>query len=159
MRKLLLITASLMLLVACNNGNRAEGTEDVDSTAQEDSLTLLDLLYHYRYGDIVFIVHDNQPNSNGWVTRFEVIYINDNTDESFSVDECAAVHFDTDGFKVAKCRLTNPDAKCTADEIWLMHNCYYNTEGKKVREDTEEYDYAHMEEEYGEELINVSKKS
>lgn len=41
----------------------------------------------------------------------------------------------------------------------VMHNCYYNTEGKKVREDTEEYDYAHMEEEYGEKLINVSKKS
>ena len=41
----------------------------------------------------------------------------------------------------------------------VMHNCYYNTEGKKVREDTEEYDYAHMEEEYGEELNNISKKS
>lgn len=75
--------------------------------------------------------------------QIEVIYVNDNTDESFSVDECAAVHFDEDGFKVAKCRLTNPDAKCTADEIWVMHNCYYNTEGKELRENTEEDNYAH----------------
>jgi len=36
MIKQLLLAASLMLLVACNNGNRVEGTQDVDSTAQED---------------------------------------------------------------------------------------------------------------------------
>ena len=75
------------------------------------------------------------------------------------VADGAAVNFDKDGFKIAKCRLTNPDAGCTAGEIWVMHDSYYNVYGKKIREDKSEYDYERMEKEYGESLVNAQRTS
>lgn len=117
------------------------------------------IMYIHRYGNNVFLVGDLIPNSNGWTSRFSVYKINGETFGMAFVANGAAVHFDKDGFKVAQCRLTNPDADCTANEIWVMHDSYYNINGKKVREDKTEYDFETMEKEYGDSLVNAQKMS
>ena len=115
------------------------------------------IMYSYTYGDNVFVVGDFMPNSNGWTVRFPIYKINARTFRMTYVDEGAAVHFGKDGFKVAQCRLTNPKATCTADERWVMHDAYYNSAGKKVREDRHEYDWNKMEEMYGDTLVNACR--
>ena len=112
-------------------------------------------MYSHRYGDNVFIVGDFLPNSNGWTVRFPIYKIHARTFKMTFVTDGAAVHFGKNGFKVAQCRLTNPDATCTADERWVMHDTYYNGAGKKIREDRHEYDFQKMEEEYGDTLVNA----
>lgn len=122
----------------------------------EDSFPIM---FSRTYGDNVFVVGDFMPNSNGWTVRFPVYKINARTLKMTFVDEGAAVHFGKDGFRIAQCRLTNPKAACTADERWVMHDTYYNSAGKKIREDKHEYDYQQMEEKYGEELVNARRMS
>ena len=117
------------------------------------------MMYSHRYGNNIFLVGDFVPNSNGWTVRFPIYRINaENFDMSF-IAEGAAVHFEKDGFKVAQCRLTNPDADCTANEIWVMHNSYYDIYGKKKREDKSEYDFEAMKKEYGDSLVNERRIS
>ena len=120
----------------------------------EDSFPVM---YSHIYGDNVFVVGDFMPNSNGWTVRFPIYRINAKTFKMKFMTDGAAVHFGKDGFKVAHCRLTNPDANCTADERWMMHDTYYNSAGKKIREDRHEYDYLKMEEKYGDTLVNARK--
>lgn len=117
------------------------------------------IMYSYRYGNNIFLVGDFVPNSNGWTVRFPIYKINVESLEMSFVGDGAAVHFDKNGFKVAQCRLTNPEADCTANEIWLMHNSYYDVNGKKIREDKSEYDYETMEKEYGDSLVNAQEMS
>ena len=125
----------------------------------EDYYEGFPIMYSYRYGNNIFLVGDLVPNSNGWVSRFSIYIINVETLNISFVADGAAVHFGKDGFKVAQCRLTNPDADCTADEIWVMHDSYYDVNGKKVREDRSEYDYERMEKEYGDSLVNAQRMS
>lgn len=113
------------------------------------------IMYSRVYGDKVFVVGDIMPNSNGWTVRFPIYMINVKNLKMTFVDEAAAVRFEKDGFKIAQCRLTNPKAICTADERWVMHNTYYNSAGRKIREDRREYDYKQMVEEYGDTLVNA----
>lgn len=120
----------------------------------EDSFPVM---YSHIYGDNVFVVGDFIPNSNGWTVRFPIYRINARTFKMKFITDGAAIHFRKDGFKVAHCRLTNPDADCTADERWVMHDTYYNSAGKKIREDKHEYDYLKMEEKYGDTLVNARK--
>jgi hypothetical protein len=115
------------------------------------------IMYSHTYGDNVFVVGDFMPNSNGWTVRFPIYKINARTFRMTYVDEGAAIYFGRDGFRIAKCRLTNPDATCTADERWVMHDAYYNSAGKKVREDRHEYDWNKMEEMYGDTLVNACR--
>ena len=117
------------------------------------------IMYIHRYGDNVFLVGDFTPNSNGWTVRFPVYKIDAKTLNMSFVDDGAAVNFGKDGFKIAQCRLTNPDADCTANEVWVMHNSYYDTNGKKIREDKSEYDFGAMEKEYGDSLVNAHRTS
>lgn len=112
-------------------------------------------IYSNRYGEDIFIVGDIMPNSNGWTIRYPIYHIDAKTFKMRFVDEGAAVHFDKDGFKIAKCRLVNPDATCTAEEIWMMHDLYYDCHGIKKREDGSEYDWNKMEKIYGDTLVNV----
>ena len=117
------------------------------------------IIYSHRYGNTVFLVGDFVPNSNRWTSRFSMYKINADTFQMTFVDNGAAVHFGKEGFKVAKCRLTNPDADCTANEIWVMHDSCYDVNGKKVSEDKTEYDYEIMEKEYGDSLVNAQRMS
>lgn len=116
-------------------------------------------VYRYRYGDNIFIVGDIQANSNGWTVNYPIHRLNVKTLKLDYLESAAAVHFEKDGFKIAKCRLTNEDTMCTADEIWVIHNCYYNCEGERIKEDSNEYYYDHMVDEFGEELINAERVS
>lgn len=117
------------------------------------------IMYSHIYGEIIYLVGDFTPNSNGWTIRFPIYEVDAKTFEVSFVDDGAAVNFGKEGFKIAQCRLTNPDADCTADEIWVMHNSYYDINGKKVREDKSEYSYDAMEKEYGDSLVNARKMS
>lgn len=117
------------------------------------------VMYSHRYGNNIFLVGDFVPNSNGWTIRFPIYKINAENFDMFFIDDGAAVYFEKDGFKVAQCRLTNPDADCTANEIWVMHNSYYDTNGKKIREDKSEYVFEAMEKEYGDSLVNERRIS
>lgn len=114
-------------------------------------------LYQCRYGDNIFIVGDHQANSNGWTVNYTIHRLNVKTLKLEFIENAAAVHFEKNGFKIARCRLTNPEASCTADQIWLIHNCYYTPEGERIKEDSNEYMYYHMEEEYGEDRVNAER--
>ena len=110
---------------------------------------------YYSYDRYVYIVGDFEPNSNGWTCRFPLYRI-DKRDLSMKfIYEGAAIHFSPNEIVVADPRLTNPDADCTAHEIWVMHDVHFNVNGKKIREDKKEYDYLRMEQKYGEDLINT----
>lgn len=117
------------------------------------------IMYSYKYENNIFLVGDFVPNSNGWTVRFPIYRINVESLEMSYIGDGAAVHFDKNGFKVAQCRLTNPDADCTANEIWVMHDSFYDINGKKIKEDKFEYDFEAMEKEYGDSLVNAPKMS
>ena len=136
------------------NGNGSLKKVDVGAESLDGAA-----IYQYRYGDNIFIVGDIQANSNGWTINYPIHRLNVKTLQLDYLESAAAIHFDKDGFKIAKCRLTNEDAMCTADEIWVIHNCYYNSEGEKIKEDSKEYYYDHMVDEYGEEMVNAERVS
>ena len=117
------------------------------------------IIYYHRFGGVIYLVGDFVPNSNGWTIRFPVYKVDAKTFDMSFIADGAAVNFGKDGFKIAQCRLTNPDADCTADEVWVMHNSYYDINGKKVRQDNSEYGYDAMEKEYGDSLVNARKMS
>ena len=147
-------TADYMVYCYAQVGNEPPRKMIFGHEYGEDSFPVM---YSHIYGDNVFVVGDFIPNSNGWTVRFPIYKINARTFKMKFITDGAAVHFGKDGFKVAHCRLTNPDADCTADERWMMHDTYYNSAGKKIREDRHEYDYLKMEEKYGDTLVNAHK--
>ena len=76
-----------------------------------------------------------------------------------NIASCAAIKKTKRGFMIAKCRITNEDtAKCTADEIWLIHDELIDWNGKKIYSDKKEYDYAEMERRYSPRLVKGFKK-
>ena len=135
-----------------------DSNDSLKKVKVETVLLCGDILYKYRYGDNIFIVGDLHANSNGWTENYIIHRLNVKTLKLEFLEYAAAVHFEKDGFKIAQCRLTNPEA-CTADQKWLIHNCYYNSEGKRIKEDRKEYKHRHMEEEYGEERVNAERVS
>lgn len=97
----------------------------------------------------VYVVANSWANSNGWTTNYQLFRIDCITLESELLVECAAIRATKDGFTVAQARLTNEaEAKCTADEIWVMHDENINWEGKVVSKSSNEYDYDEMEKKY-----------
>ena len=135
-----------------------DGNDSLKQVNVETVLLCGDILYKYRYRDNIFIVGDLHANSNGWTENYTIHRLNVKTLKLEFIDSAAAVYFEKNGFKIARCRLTNPEA-CTADQKWLIHNCYYNSEGKRIKEDRKEYKPRHMEEEYGEERVNAERVS
>ena len=99
-------------------------------------------------GSYVFVVGDMKPNSNGWVRRFLVYRVDTKMLDTQLLSKGAAVKPEPDGYCVAEARLTNPDAPCTAEQNWLLHDVYYDYNGNVVREDYTEYDYDEMEKRY-----------
>lgn len=103
----------------------------------------------------VYVAGDIMPNSNGWTVRYHLYRLDSLTFETKHIGDFAAIHFEEDGFKAATTRLTNPDATCTAEEIYAIHDVYFNNEGQKIRESKEEYRYDEMERIYGDSLVNA----
>ena len=112
-------------------------------------------LTYYPYDKYLYIVGDIKPNSNGWTCRY-LLYRIDTADFSLKyIYAGAAIRFSPQEIVVADARLTNPDADCTADEIWGMHDVHFDVNGNKIREDKKEYDYEDMERHYGNKLVNT----
>lgn len=109
---------------------------------------------YYSYGKYLFLVGDFKPNSNGWTCRFPVYRINTDDFTMKYVYAGAAIRFTPKEIVIAGARLTNEDAECTADQVWVMHDVHFDVNGNKIREDKKEYDFEEMERRYGNELVN-----
>ncbi|MBQ6161896.1 MAG: hypothetical protein IJK21_04545 [Prevotella sp.] len=98
-------------------------------------------------------------NSNGWTVNYHLYRIDCESLKMKKIVECAAIKKTKSGFKIAKCRITNEDtAKCTADEIWLIHDVNIDWNGRVLSSDKKEYDYAEMERRYSPRLVKGFKK-
>ena len=107
-------------------------------------------------GRYAYVVGDIVPNSNGWTVRFHLYRLDTQTHETKHIGNFAAIHFENDGFKAATTRLTNPDATCTADEVFAIHDVYFNYDGQQIRESKNEYRYDEMERIYSDSLVNAN---
>lgn len=112
-------------------------------------------LTYFAYDRYLYLVGDTNPNSNGWTCRYSLYRIDLRDFSLKHISDGAAIRFRPREIVVADARLTNPDADCTADEIWVMHDVHFDVKGNKIREDKREYDYAEMGHRYGEALINT----
>ena len=124
------------------------GQEYLDEGAAE--------LTYYAYDRYLYIVGDIKPNSNGWTCRYSLYRIDKGDFSLKFIYAGAAIHFSPHEIIVADARLTNPDADCTADEVWVMHDVHFDVNGNKIREDKKEYDYKRMEQKYGEDFVNTT---
>ena len=124
------------------------GQEYLDEGAAE--------LTYYAYDRYLYIVGDIKPNSNGWTCRYSLYRIDKGDFSLKFIYSGAAIHFSPHEIIVADARLTNPDADCTADEVWVMHDVHFDVNGNKIREDKKEYDYKRMEQKYGEDFVNTT---
>ena len=124
------------------------GQEYLDEGAAE--------LTYYAYDRYLYIVGDIKPNSNGWTCRYSLYRIDKGDFSLKFIYPGAAIHFSPHEIIVADARLTNPDADCTADEVWVMHDVHFDVNGNKIREDKKEYDYKRMEQKYGEDFVNTT---
>ena len=77
-------------------------------------------------GKYLFLVGDFKPNSNGWTCRFPLCRINTDDLTMKYVYAGAAIRFTPKEIVIAGARLTNEDAKCTADEVWVMHDVHFD---------------------------------
>jgi hypothetical protein len=164
MRPKLLLALFALLIVSCEHGNRTQQSKE--TLMEKDSAIVFSNednhsgdyetgLKIYKKNGRVFLIDDSMPSSNGWTVRFLLIMTDTLTDESTEIGHLAAIHFEDDGFKAATARLVNPDAQCTADEEWVMHDEYYSYDGTLLRKDEKEYDYDEMCKTYGDSLVNA----
>lgn len=103
----------------------------------------------------VYVAADMAPQSNGWITRFHLYQIEIHSINIKHVDDCAAIHFDNNGFRIAKAEQMNPEVHGTANEIWMLRDVYYNFSGQKIRKSEEEYTYDDLIKAYGDNLVNA----
>ena len=103
----------------------------------------------------VYAAADMAPQSNGWITRFHLYQIEIHSLNIKHVDDCAAIHFDNNGFRIAKAEQMNPEVHGTANEIWMLRDVYYNFSGQKIRKSEEEYTYDDLIKAYGDNLVNA----
>lgn len=94
-----------------------------------------------NYFYVVTCVH---ANSNGWTSEYQLQRYNIRTGKQKFIIDCAGVMANSNGIRVADCRLANEDKNpCTADEIWMMHDIYYRWNGTVELNDTSmEYNYS-----------------
>ena len=107
---------------------------------------------HYRVSKDkknLYVVTRVHANSNGWTREYQLFIINCETLEWKFLCECAAIATTDKGFTIAVARLTNEDtAKCTADEIWLMHDEHLDWNGNVTKVSKKEYKYDEMKKKY-----------
>ena len=112
-------------------------------------------LTYFAYDRYLYIVGDIKPNSNGWTCRYSLFRIDKGDFSLKFIYAGAAIHFSPHEIIVAEARLTNPDADCTANEIWVMHDVHFDVNGNKIREDKQEYNYERMEQKFGTGFVNT----
>ena len=100
-------------------------------------------------GRYLYIVTRIFANSNGWTTEYQLFMVDCEILEARFICDCAAIAATNTGFVVAQARLTNRETStCTAEEIWVMHDVYFDWKGKLNRISSEEYDNEAMDEKY-----------
>lgn len=109
----------------------------------------------YQKGRYAYAIGDLLPHGNGWTCGYQLYRIDTQTLKTKYIGGFAAIHFDDDGFKAATARLTNPNASCTAEEIWVMRDNFYSLDGKLIRKGKDEYDYEEMIAQYSDSLVNA----
>ena len=176
MRSLLLLAVCSLIAISCKQGNEAPQNSVAHNIyLQKDS----GLVYCYAdsqrvvfnndYMDggalammlyakdsSIYVIGDIVPNSDGWTVRYQLYKVDTQTLETKHIGDFAAIHFEDGGFKAATTRLTNPDAVCTADEVFAIQDNYYNYDGTFIRKGENEYSYNEMPKEYGDTLVNAS---
>lgn len=84
-------------------------------------------------------------NSNGWTTEYQLYRVDCATAFSRFIGDFAAIMVTEDGFVCASARLKNREtSKCTADEIWMMHDVHINWQGRITKIDSVEYNVETM---------------
>ena len=111
------------------------------------------MLYHID--SCVYVIGDLVPNSDGWTVRYKLYRVDSQTLETKHIGDFAAIYFEDDGFKAATARLTNPDATCTADEVFVMQDNFYSYDGTLIRKGEDEYNYDDMIAQYSDSLVNA----
>ena len=110
----------------------------------------------YTNGRYAYVVGDLLPHGNGWTVRYHLHRVDTQSLETKHIGDFAAIYFEENGFKVATARLTNPDAICTADEVWVIQDNYYDNEGNFINKGEYEYLYDDMIIEYSDSLVNAN---
>ena len=110
----------------------------------------------YQQGNYAYVVGDIVPNSNGWTVRYHLYRVDTKTLKTKHIGNFAAIHFEDNGFRAATTRQINPDATCTAEEVFLMRDNFYNYDGTLIRKGEKEYDYDEMIAQYSDSLVNAN---
>ena len=93
-------------------------------------------------------------NSNGWTVNYHLYKMDCESLKMNKIASCAAIKKTKRGFMIAECRITNEEtAKCTADEVWLIHDVNIDWNGRVIYSDKKEYDYNEMEKRYSPSLV------
>ncbi len=108
----------------------------------------------YEMGNYVYVVGDQCPCGNGFTIRFALYQVHKYSLAIKDIGTYPAIHFDKNGYRVAVPRVKNPEADW-ANQVIVMHDEYYDTDGKQTRKDNREYSYEEMEKKYGKDLLNV----
>lgn len=109
------------------------------------------IMYSHRYGNNIFLVGDIDPYSKDCEGRFYIYQINTENFDMTLIGTFAAVHFEKDGFKAARCR-----GKMYG--VFYINDSYYDVNGKEKREDYPDYyNFDNIKYHYGESLVNVQK--
>lgn len=109
------------------------------------------IMYSHRYGNNIFLVGDIDPYSKDCEGRFYIYQINTENFSMTPIGEFAAVHFEKDGFKAARCR-----GKMYG--VFYINDSYYDVNGKEKREDYPDYyNFDNIKYHYGESLVNAQK--
>lgn len=177
MRSLLLLAVCSLIAISCKQGNEVPQNSVVHKIYLEKDSGLFycyadsqRVVFNNDYMDggamammlyskdsSVYVIGDLVPNSDGWTVRYQLYKVDCQTLETKHIGDFAAIHFEDDGFKAATTRLTNPDAKCTADEVFAIQDNYYNYDGTLIRKGEKEYRYDDMTKQYGDSLVNAER--
>ena len=110
----------------------------------------------HQQGKYTYVIGDIVPNSDGWTVRFHLYRVDTKTLKTKHIGNFAAIHFEDNGFRAATTRQINPDATCTAEEVFLMRDNFYNYDGTLIRKGEKEYDYDEMIAQYSDSLVNAN---
>lgn len=98
--------------------------------------------------DAVFVVTCVFANSDGWVREYQLFRLDCASLDVELLGDYAGIRIEPEGPVCSVARLTNKDALCTADRIWVMHDVRLDWQGCQLSVDSEEYDYYELERRY-----------
>ena len=146
MRILLFLALCSLITISCKQGNDVPQNSVAHKIYLEKDNGLV-----YCYADSQRVVFNNDYMDGGAMAM--MLYHIDSC--VYVIGDFAAIHFEDDGFMAATTRLTNPDAKCTADEVFAIRDNFYSHDGTLIRKGEDEYSYDDMIAQYSDSLVNA----